>query len=274
MERRIIIGSIIIVLLITLTPISSTIGAHKSLDDLQNTNDDLIIRTQYFDQGRLLNSFESENSFEEMKQLEQIIDDMDIAFKEKDKLKIESCINYLKDNHFIDNSLHESFLNLLSKSTNIKDNDVIEDKYCLVFAYSKRSYNSYFSEVIFGMIFWNIYLKLKDIGFSGEIFFKLFNDILYAKIFYPLVRLLFIKPISPLILLMMYDGFVYSLGSNGFGAMNADDYEIGIGGAIGPFSGITIDIITPDEEYGYITKFLFIFGISGMVLIGEIEPFP
>jgi len=274
MKRKIIVSSIIIFLFITLTPISSTIGALKPLNDLQNIDNNLILRAQYFEQGKLQNSFKSKNSIEEMKQLEKIIADMEIAFKEKDKLKIESCISYLKDNHFIDKSLHKSCLNILSKSTNMNNNEKIEDKFCLVFAYSNNSLNLYFSEIIFGLIFSNIYLKMKEIGFSGEIFFKLFNDILYLKILIHLVRLLFIKPIAPLIISMIYDGFFYSLGPNGFGAMNADDYTIGIGAIIGPFSGITIDILTPDEEFVYITKFLFIFGISGMALVDEIKTFP
>jgi len=207
-----------------------------------------------------------------MKQLEKIIVDMDTAYQEKDTKKIKSCITTLRDNHFIDESLYESCLNLLNKPVIINNNDNIEDTYCLVFAYSNNSYNIYFSKLIVGLIISQIYLKITKIGFSGEILTKLYNVIYY--ILTPLVRLLFIKPLAPAIFLMIYDGFVYSLGTNGFGTMNADDYDIGIGGAIGPFSGITIDIITPDEEYGYITKFLFIFGISGIVLVDEILTFP
>jgi len=273
-KRKIIVSSIIIFLFITITPISSTIGALQPLNDLQNIDNNLIIRTRYFEKGQLQNSFESKKSIENMKQLKKIIADMEIAFKEKDKLKIELCINYLKDNHFIDKSLQKSCLNILSKSTNMNNNDKIEDKFCLVFAYSNNSLNLYFSEIIFGLIFTNIYLKMKEIGFSGEIFNKLFNDILYFKILIHLVRLLFIKPIAPLIISMIYDGFVYSLGPNGFGAMNADNYGIGIGAYMGPFLGITIDILTPDEESVYITKFLFIFGISGIVDVDEIKTFP
>jgi hypothetical protein len=269
-KRKIVVVSIIIVIIIGLTPISSTIGALKSS---KNINNSLILRTQYFEQGKLLHSFESKNSLERMKQLEKIIFDMDTAFKEKDKDKIKSCITSLKDDCLIDESLYESCFNLLSKSGKVSNDEKIEDKYCLVFAYSNNSLTAYFSEVIIGIILTQIFLKIKEIGFSGEIFRKLAN-VLYSNIFAHLIRLLFIKPLAPILLLMIYDGFVYSLGTNGFGAMNAKDYDIGIGATIGPFSGITIDIITPDEEYMYITKFLFIFGISGMVLVGEIFPFP
>ncbi|UCF50290.1 MAG: hypothetical protein JSU91_02065 [Thermoplasmatales archaeon] len=271
MKSKIIVISIIILLFIILTPISSTIGALNSLDDLQNIDNNLILRVQYFEKGQLQNSFESKNSIEEIKKLKKIIVDMQIAFKERDKLKIESCINYLKDNHFIDKSLSKSCLNILRKSINTNNNDIIEDKFCLVFVYSNNSLNAYFSEIIFGLIFTNLYFKLTEIGFSGEIFFKLFNEIFYSKILIHLVRLLFIKPIAPIILSMIYDGFVYSLGPNGFGAMNADDYDIGIGAFIGPFSGITIDILIPDKEY---SKFLFIFGVSGIVHVDEIKTFP
>lgn len=271
MKKKIAVVSIIIAIIMGLTPISSTIVALKSS---QNINNNLILRTQYFEQGKLLHSFKSKNSLERMKQLEKIIFDMDTAFKEKDMNKIKSCITSLKDEHIIDESLYKSCLNILEKSSNMNNNNKIEDKFCLVFAYSNNSLNLYFSEIILGLIITNIYLKLKEIGFSGEIFFKLFNEILYLKIFIHLVRLLFIKPITPAIISYIYDGFVHSFGPNGFGAMNADDYDIGIGGLIGPFSGITIDILTPDEEYVYITKFLFVFGISGIVSIDEIKSWP
>jgi len=270
MKRKIAAVSIIIVIIIGLTPISSTIGALKSS---QNINNSLILRTQYFEQGKLLHSFESKNSLVRMKQLEKIIFDMDTAFKEKDKDKIKFCITSLKDNHLIDESLYESCLNLLSKSGKVSNDEEIEDKYCLVFAYSNNSYNLYFSEVIIGLIINQIYQQIKEIGFSGEILYK-FWVLLFYHIYSHLIRLLFIKPLAPAIICNIYDGFIYSLGSNGFGAMNAEDYDIGIGGAIGPFSGIIIDIITPDEEYGYITKFLFIFGISGIVSVSEILSFP
>jgi hypothetical protein len=237
-----------------------------------NLSADSILRTQYFQQGQLYHSYESKSTDEEMKQLEKIIVDMDNAFKEKDTWKIKLSITSLKDNHFIDESLYESCLNILDKTVKINNNN-IEDKYCLVFAYSNNSLNYYFSEAILGMILYQIYLKITKIGFSGEIFDKLYY-LFCNKILPPLVRLLFIKPIAPIIFLSIYDGFVYSLGSNGFGAMNTDDYTIGIGGVIGPFSGVTIDILTPHEEYMYITKFLFVFGISGMVLVDEIVTFP
>jgi len=267
LKKLLAVGVIVLFLGLAIAP---SINADVKQSSIPTTS---ILRTQYFQQGKLLHSFESKNSYEEMKQLEKIIADMDNAFREKDTKKIESCVNSLKDNHFIDKSLHESCLNLLSKSVNMNNNDGIEDIYCLVFAYSNLSLNFYFSELILSLILGNIYLKLKEIGFSGEIFAKLF-DLFYNKIFIHLVRLLFIKPIAPAIFFSIYDGFVYSLGANGFGAMNADDYTIGIGGFMGPFSGITIDIITPDEEYMYITKFLFIFGISGIVLVDEIKPWP
>jgi hypothetical protein len=230
-----------------------------------------ILRTKYFQQGKLLHSYESKNSLENMEQLEQIIVEMDTAFKEKDAKKIKSCITSLKDNHFIDVSLYKSCLNLLGKSSKIYNNEKIEDYYCIVFAYSNNSYNFYCIEIIVGLILGQIYSKLKAIGFSGDLASKVFN-LLYNHILTCLVRLIFIKPILPIAYLCIYNGFFYSLGPNGLGYMNTDNKDIW--GLIGPFSGIIIDFITPDEEYLYKTKFLFVFGISGVVYVDEIIYFP
>jgi hypothetical protein len=256
------IGVIILFLGLSIAP--SITADVKKIDMANNT----MIRTRYFKQGLLNHSYESKNSVKDMNKLEKIIFEMNTAFKEKDTRKIKSCITLLKDNHFIDESLYESCLNLLDESSNIYNKGKIEDIFCLVFAYSNNSINLYYTEVIIGLILGQIYLNMKEIGFSG-ILFNIVLNIFNTHILNHLVRLLIIKPMLPIAFLKIYDGFFHSFGANGYGYMNTDNGNIG--GLMGAFSGVIIDIITQDEEFGYTSGFLFILGISGIVFVDEIS---
>ena len=158
MKKILSLGIIVLFLGLVIAP---SINANEKQNSMSTTS---ILRTQYFQQGKLLYSFESKNSLERMKQLEKIIVEMDTAFKEKDKDKIKSCITSLKDYHLIDETLYESCLNLLSKLGKVSNDEEIEDKYCLVFAYSNNSHNIYFLELIVGLIVTQIYQKIIEIG--------------------------------------------------------------------------------------------------------------